>query len=95
MKYLYRELHLCTGGRDFAEVKEVKKFINDIDTFIKTVKIHTPDETEGYIFNFPYYLYSTGEYTNIFELICLDGWEYKNTYYEEDHKVLTFVKIKE
>ena len=93
----YRELHTHPDADLFASVEEVKRFFKDIESLINPIRYsyftpsNSPRVIEGYYINAPYYV--NGEYTTIFEIISNDGWEYKNTYYQKDHKVLTFVKI--
>lgn len=86
---IYRELHLSKNFDDFVTEREIKKFIKDIDLFIKPTEKSFLNET-GYIFSKPVSIAGiTKTWLDLFEDM---GWKYVNTYWMNDHKVLTFIK---
>lgn len=92
----YKELHLTTFEDDYVSLEQIKKFVPDIETLYNPVKknllsmSNTPSTFIGYKFTQPIYVIM--KYVTIFELITENGWRYGNTYWLNDHKVLTFVK---
>ena len=87
----YRELHTFPGSCLFVIAEEAKRFVKDIDTLYPPQRYDWPGEVKGYYISAPICI--AGSYTTLFELITNMGWEYKSTYYQKDHTVLTFVKV--
>lgn len=96
----YKELHLKkfndTDEFEFVSIDQVEQFVPDIEELYKPIELNSlsianiPSVFKGYRFDIP--IYVNMKYVTIFELITENGWRYGNTYWMNDHKVLTFIK---
>lgn len=88
----YKELHLFPHSDLFVRLEEVERFV----PYIKTIKAPSKytgaddDNIVGYYISAPFY--HNLRYATIFEIILKEGWKYYSTYFEVDHKVMTFLK---
>lgn len=92
---IYQELNVSPYfDGDFVTLNEVKKLLNCIIISPEIKQYADGGIYTEKVFNLKVAYFSdldAQKYT-VFDLLKIEGWTYHNTYWKNDHKVLTFTK---
>lgn len=92
----YKELHLSRYFEENIALEiEIKKFVKDPNFYLKPVEKVCGGGPLEKVYNVTDPFYFDGKYWTWFDIFEMEGWNYVNTYWKNDHKVMTFIKCKE
>lgn len=96
---VYKELH-CSPHfeEDLVIESEIKKFVKDPCFYTRPLKQHYQNSHgiyfEEYVYDITAPFFFDKKYWTWFDIFEMEGWIYINTYWKNDHKVMTFIKSK-